>query len=245
MLLVMRVNMLNRINDWRKRGIAFPGFLSLTLSTQPSGSPRRSYLSRWWVPLAGESKAFSGVWNQLTQPFDNASADWSRLFSSIDAKKEAPLHNLGPTLPLQGKVVLSDRVVAEVDFQDQTNDGSNLVAARYDEYTPAGWKRGWREAGTIGPSGVQLGDTAPVNKDPYKDRKEVTADVVVDTPNGVMLTLGQPLTSSIDGCCDFINGGQASDIGAIHPRMSVAIQHTTVGTIPVASEDQLRKAVGR
>jgi hypothetical protein len=244
MLLVMRVNFLNRSRDWQHRGIAFPQFLSLTLLNATIWIAAGLLIIAWWVPLAGESKAIASAWNGIISPFDNASADWSRLFSSIDAKREVPLHSFGATLPLQGKVQLSDRVVAEVDFQDQSNEGRNLVATRYDEYTPAGWKRGPREAGDIGPNGVSVSGQQPVNKDVYHDRKDITADVVVDSANGILLTIGQPLQTSIDGRADVVSGGQAIDIGALHPKKDLkrGDQYTTVGSISVASEDKLRAA---
>ena len=173
MLLVMRVNMLNRISDWQHRGIAFPRFLSLTLLNATIWIAAGLLIIAWWIPLAGESRAIASAWEGVTQPFSNASADWSRLFSSIDAKREVPLHTFGPTLPLQGKVVLSDRVVAEVDFQDQSNAGHNLVATHYDEYTPAGWKRGDQYT-TIGSVSVAPEDSlrkAPPDYPTYiKDR---------------------------------------------------------------------------
>ncbi len=244
MLLVMRLNMLNRIHDWQRRGIAFPQFLSLTLLNATIWIAAGLLLVAWWVPLAGESKAFAGVWNGATGPFTNASADWSRLFSSIDAKREVPLHGFGPTLPLQGKVVLSDRVVAEVDFQDQSNAGHNLVATHYDEYTPAGWKRGSREPGDIGPNGVKVGDQPPIAKDVYHDRKDLSADIIVDTPNGVLLSVGQPLAASIDGRTEMVNGGILPDVAATHPKKDLkrGDQYTTIGSVSVASEDKLRAA---
>lgn len=244
MLLVMRVNMLNRVHDWERRGIAFPKTLSLTLLNITVWIGLALLILAWWVPLAGESHAFASAWNGLTSPLDNASADWSRLFNSIDAKREVPLHSLGATLPLQGKVTLSDRVVAEVDFGDQSNQGRNLVATRYDEYTAAGWKRGSSEPGTIGPNGVATADVPPVDKDVYKDRKDVTADVIVDTPNGVMLSIGQPLQSSIDGRADIVNIGTVADVRAIHPKKDLkrGDQYSTLGSISVAPEEKLRAA---
>ncbi len=244
MLLVMRVNMLNRVRDWERRGIAFPKFLSLTLLNITVWIGIALLIVAWWVPLAGESRVFASAWNGLTSPLDNASADWSRLFNSIDAKREVPLHSLGATLPLQGKVTLSDRVVAEVDFGDQSNQGRNLVATRYDEYTAAGWKRGASEPGTIGPNGVGTVDVPPIDKDVYKDRKDVPADIIVDTPDGLLLSIGQPLQSSIDGRADVVNIGTVADVRAIHPKKDLkrGDQYTTVGSISVAPEEKLRAA---
>jgi len=246
MLLVMRVNMLNRIHDWQHRGVVYPRFLSLTLLNATVWIAAGLLLIAWWIPLLGESKTIASVWNGATGPVSNASADWGRLFSSIDAKREVPLHSFGATLPLQGKVVLSDRVVAEVDFQDQSNAGRNLVANRYDEYTAAGWKRGSRETGDIGPAGVKLGDAAPVNRDAYRERKDVPADVIVDSPGNVMLSIGQPLQSSIDGRADFVNGGAAVDITDLHAKKDLkrGDEYNTLGSISVASEEKLRAAPG-
>ncbi len=244
MLLVMRVNMLNRISDWQHRGIAFPRFLSLTLLNATIWIAAGLLIIAWWIPLAGESRAIASAWEGVTQPFSNASADWGRLFSSIDAKREVPLHTFGPTLPLQGKVVLSDRVVAEVDFQDQSNAGHNLVATHYDEYTPAGWKRGGRETADLGPNGVKIGDQQPINQDVYKDRKDIPADVIVDSPNGVLLSVGQPLQTSVDARAELVNGGNRPDITAIRPKKDLkrGDQYTTIGSVSVAPEDSLRKA---
>lgn len=241
-LLVMRVNVLNHIRAWHQRGLEFPDFISLRLLNATLWIGAALLIVAWWAPLAGESSAIAGVWNGITSPASNASADWGRLFSGIDSKHEVPLHTFGATLPLQGKVQLGGRVVAEVDFADQSNAGHNLVAARYDEYTPDGWKRGDRVQGTIGPTGVSAGDAPPVNKDVYADRKDVPVDVTVNTANGVLLSLGQPLQASIDGRADVVTGASTADLGQIRPKgdLKPGEQYTTLGSISVASEDQLR-----
>lgn len=242
-LLVMRVNVLNHVREWRRRNLEFPDFISLRLLNATLWIGAAILILAWWVPLAGESSAIAGMWTQATHPASNASADWSRLFSGIDSKHEVPLHSFGATLPLQGKVQLSDRVVAEVDFQDQSNDGRNLVAERYDEYTPGGWKRGDRVPGSIGPTGVSTGDGAPSTKDTYKDRKDIPAEVTVDTPNGVLLSLGQPVQTSVDAHADIVTGAATADVGDLHPKGNLqrGVQYTSVGSVSIASEDQLRQ----
>jgi len=241
-LLVMRVHLLNRMGEWRRHGLDFPEFISLRFLNATLWIAIGLLILAWWVPLAKAAPAIAHAWDDLTSPFSNASADWSRLFSSIDSKRDVPLHNFGATLPLQGHVQLSDRVVAEVDFGDQSNEGRNLVAARYDEYTPDGWKRGDRVPGSIGPNGVAVGDGQPTTKSAYAAQHDIAVNVVVDTPNGVLLTIGQPVQASIDGRVDAVPGAPAADVSAIRPRQSLkrGDQYTVIGTISEASEDQLR-----
>ncbi|MGI8552539.1 MAG: transglutaminase domain-containing protein [Dehalococcoidia bacterium] len=241
MLLVMRVNMLNREREWQHKGLRYPGFLSLSLLNVTVWVAIALLFVAWSVPLAAEIKPISRTWDALSSPFAGAT-DWSRLFSSIDSKRDVPLHNFGPTLPLPGKVVLSDRPVSEVDFGDQSNYGRNLRAAVYDEYTPTGWKAGSRQSEDLGSSGLVGGPAA--DKSPYKDRKEVPVSVIVDTPDQVLLTVGEPVSANLDARAEVINAAQGQDIGAVRPKhaLKVGDTYTLTGSISQASVESLEAA---
>jgi hypothetical protein len=241
-LLLMRVNVLNRMHEWQARGYDFPQFISLRLLNATLWIALGILIIAWWAPLASESKGVAHAWDGIVSPFSNASADWGRLFSSIDSKRDVPLHSFGTTLPLQGKVQLSDRVVAQVDFGDQSNEGRNLVANVYDTYTADGWLRGDRTSAAIGPNGVTQADGQPAAKSGYQNRKDVPVNVTVDTDNGVLLAVGQPVQSSVDSKADTVPASGALDIVALHPKhgLNRGDTYSVVGSISEASEDQLR-----
>lgn len=241
MLLVMRVNMQKREREWKRKGLQYPGFLSLTLLNATVWVAVALLFFAWSLPLVATAQPISQAWDSISAPFTGAT-DWSRLFSGIDSKRDVPLHNFGPTLPLQGKVVLSGKPVAEIDFGDQSNYGRNLRAAVYDEYTPSGWKVGTRLPGDLGATGLAGGDAT--GKSPYKDRKDVPVSVVVDTPEDALLTVGEPVSSNIDARAEVINGVQGVDIGSVRAKhtLKVGDTYTLTGSVSQASVQSLEKA---
>jgi len=243
-LLLMRVNVLNRIREWQARGYEFPLFISLRLLNATLWIAIGILIVAWWTPLASESKSVAHAWDGIISPFGNASADWGRLFSSIDSKRDVPLHTFGPTLPLQGKVVLSDRPIAEIDFGDLSNYGRNLRAAVYDEYTPTGWKEGPRQTADIGSAGLSGPSYVLSAKTSYKDRKDVPVSVIVDTPVQALLTVGEPQTSNIDARADLVNGGAEPDIASVRPKHSFkpGDTYTLTGSVSQGSVESLQKA---
>jgi transglutaminase-like putative cysteine protease len=243
MLLVMRSHLRNRERDWVHKGLQYPNFLSLTLLNATVWVSAGLLLVAWMIPLATEAPFISRAWNAVSSPFDSAT-DWSRLFSSIDSKREVPLHTFGPTLPLQGKVVLSDREVAEVDFGDQSNYGRNLRAAVYDEYTASGWKVGARQPLDLGSNGVAGGEPATKSESSFKDRKDVSVSVLVETPEQVLLSIGEPTATNADSRAEVINLGTAGDIGAIRPKHALkpGDTYSATGSISQAAEESLQAA---
>jgi transglutaminase-like putative cysteine protease len=241
MLLVMRSNLRNREGDWVRKGLQYPSFISLTLLNATVWVAVALLIAAWMIPLASEAPVVSTVWNAVSTPFSGAT-DWSRLFSSIDSKREVPLHNFGQTLPLQGKVVLSDREVVEVDFGDQSNYGRNLRAAVYDEYTPTGWKAGSRQTADFGSNGVAGSDPS---KGPaaLKDRKNVTVSVLVETPEQALVSIGEPVSSNLDSRAEVISDTN-SDIGTLRPRKALkpGDTYTETGSVSQASVESLQAA---
>jgi hypothetical protein len=243
MLLVMRANLRNRERDWVRRGLHYPNFFSLTILNATVWVAAGLLVVAWMIPLATEAPVVSGVWNAVSSPFSNAT-DWSRLFSSIDSKREVPLHNFGPTLPLQGKVVLSDREVAEVDFGDQSNYGRNLRAAVYDEYTPSGWKAGPRQPDDLGPNGLAGAPASARGEATLKDRKDIPVSVLVETPEQALVSIGEPVSTTADARAEVINRGSFPDIGAIRPKhpLKPGDTYTSTGSVSQASQESLQAA---
>ena len=245
MLLVMRVFMLNKLHEWRRTDTPYPDFLSLTLLNVTTWVALAALFLAWSIPQANEIGFFSRVWERMSAPFTNDSDHFVRLFSSIDSKREVPLHTFGDTLPLQGRVVLGSKIAAQVDFGEGSNRGRPLRAKVYDEYTPAGWKAGPRTAVDLAPlEQVQPGGN---QKAAYKDRVDVAANFVVESgfPKNALPTVGQPSQVSVNSKAEVVSTDTVPDIDAVRSRnrsFGVGDAFVTIGTISVASEEKLRAA---
>src|SRR5581483_1451927 len=109
------------------------------------------------------------------------------------AKKGVGVHKFTSTLPFQGNVKLSDAVVLQVQTSEP---GLFLRGIAYDVYTSAGWLESERKSDSLENSGL---DKTLASADEAKKhaRKPVSVDVWVEIMNGVLFTVGEPLTASI------------------------------------------------
>ncbi|MBI2762114.1 MAG: transglutaminase domain-containing protein [Chloroflexi bacterium] len=244
MLLVMRVHMLNKVRDWNRRGMDYPQFLSLRLLNITTWVAIGALVLAWQLPQANEVGPVARAWERVAGPFSGDSDQFVRLFSSIDAKKEVPLHSFGDTLPLQGRVVLSSKIAAQVDFGEGTNLGRPLRAAVYETYTPAGWKNGSRTETDLGPTEQVTPSGNP--KAAYKDRQEIQANFVMESgfPKNSLPTIGQPSQVSVNSRAEIISTDPVPDVNAVRSRQKFKIgdAFVTTGSISTASEQSLRGA---
>jgi transglutaminase-like putative cysteine protease len=243
MLLVMRVHLANKVREWQRTGTPYPEFLSLHLLNVTTWVALLALLVAWELPQANEVPVVARTWERLTAPFSGESDLFVRLFSSIDAKREVPLHTFGDTLPFQGRVVLGSRIAAQVEFGEGGHLNRPLRVAVYDIYTHAGWKAGPRD-------GVELGPTeqvpAPGQKAAYKDRVEVTANFIQESgfPKNSLPTLGQPSQVSVNSKAEVVSTDPVPDVAAVRSRQSFKTgdAFVTTGSVSVASEEKLRAA---
>jgi transglutaminase-like putative cysteine protease len=244
MLLVMRVHMLNKLHEWRRSNTPYPDFLSLTLLNVTTWVALAAIIAAWSVPQANEIGVFSRAWERVAAPFTSDSDHFVRLFSSIDAKREVPLHNFGETLPLQGRVILGSKIAGQVEFGEGSNLGRPLRVKVYDEYTHAGWKTGPRTDQELAP--LEQVQTTGAQKAAQKDRTEVTANFVMESgfPKNSLPTVGQPSQVSVNSKVEVISTESVPDIDAVRSRtrFKVGDAFVTTGTISTASEEKLRAA---
>lgn len=247
MLLVMRVHMMRKVREWRASGTPYPDFLSLTLLWVTVCVAFAALTLAWWAPQANEVGFLSGAWSKLASPFTGQSDQFTRLFSGIDSKKEVPLHTFGDTLPLQGRVVLSSRIVAQADFGDAVSQGRPVRAAVYDEYITGGWRAGSRIDETLVPREDSAAAAAAASPKPvFKDRTPIQVNIV--TENGAahraMLGVGSPSAVSIESKAELVAKDPAPDITALRSRkeLKTGDSYTADGTISTAAEDKLKAA---
>jgi transglutaminase-like putative cysteine protease len=244
MLLVMRVHLMRKIREWKASGTPYPDFLSLTLLNVTTWVAIGALVFAWALPSANEVPVLANSWNRVAGPFSGESDVFTRLFSGIDSKREVPLHSFGDSLPLQGKVVLSSKIVAQADFGEGSNQGRPIRAAVYDEYIGAGWRAGPRDDVNLGP--LEEPPVAGQQKAQYKDRQEIQVNIVTEsgTPRRTMLGVGAPTSVSVNSKTELADAGLIPDIGAIRSRKELKTGDIYVanGSISVASEDKLRNA---
>lgn len=142
-LLVMRTNLMARIQAWRRDGTPYPQLISLTFLN----------FSAWALLFL-----IAGAWVLPTGPFttpapveaavrglEEVGVNFVRLSGPLKVKKVVPVHNYTGVLPFQGSIDLGDREVMTVRVNDPAISGViRLRGAVYDEYGGGGWKAGGR-----------------------------------------------------------------------------------------------------
>lgn len=237
-LLIARLHLSRKIEGWRRDGVVYPEFLSLTVLNWSVLVALALLVAAWALPQADRTGLFGAVWDKLTWPIQQAIIDSNRLFSSIDAKKGVGVHKFTGTLPFQGNVKLSSAVVV----QAQTSDSADFLrAVAYDQYTHSGWRVSDRHTEPLEKVGLDKGlkNTEEAKK---QYRRPVTVEITTELVNNVLLSVGEPLTASIPAKAEF--SGDPTDITAIRPsgRLKRGERYTVVGAVSTAPMDRLRQA---
>ncbi len=186
-LLLMRTNLLRRMERWRRTGTSYPEFISLTFLAVTIVAVAALMLVARVTPRPDRSAALNDLWGGITAPFDDLSDEFERLFSGIDSRRGAPIHTFSENFVLQGDITPGDSIVVRVDSPEP----GLLRGASYDEYTTSGW----RQSETVSRS-VQ-GDT-PISPDSgagvdaYQKRREVDVRLSVERSPGVLFSFGAP-----------------------------------------------------
>jgi transglutaminase-like putative cysteine protease len=244
MLLVMRVHVVNKLQEWQRSGTPYPDFLSLRLLNVTAWVAIAALIIAWRIPQANEIGFFARTWERLTAPFTGDADPFVRLFSGIDAKREVPLHTFGDTLPLQGRVVLSSRIAAQVEFGEGGNRGRPLRVKVYDIYTRAGWKAGPRIEQDLAP--LEQVQPSGGQRAAYRDRADIPATFVMESgfPKNSLPTVGQPAQVSVNSRVEIVSTDTVPDIDVVRSRRSFKVgdQFITVGSTSTASEEKLRAA---
>ncbi|MFQ5880165.1 MAG: DUF4129 domain-containing transglutaminase family protein, partial [Dehalococcoidia bacterium] len=215
LLLVMRMNLLRRVRQWRQQGTPYPEFISLSFLHLTSWAALLLLLAAWLVPAGAEAQPFTGLWEQASRPFQGISSDLSRLFVRVRVRQVQPIHGFENILPFKGSIPLRDRVALQVQLDDDFDLGSFpfLYGAAYDEYTAAGWLMGDKVR-------IDISDEPPevvaqgIQEDPaLANLRLVEAEVtVVGSRRTVLFGVGHPLASSVPAF--YVSPKVASDAAA-------------------------------
>ena len=149
MLLVVRMNVVQRHEGWRKSGTAF---------TALSGW-RTVHAAVWFsvlvvlisalLPLAiAGTNPLTNIWKLGRSPMENMSDEFARMFAGLPSRKDFDGRFFGKTMPFLGKVSLGD----DVALWARSEFPSYWLAQTYSEYTPQGWIAGDTRSLDIGPN---------------------------------------------------------------------------------------------
>jgi transglutaminase-like putative cysteine protease len=236
-LLVARMNLLRRMQEWRATGTRYPDFISLHVLNVTVWMGLALLALAWVMPVGHGNGALYSLWLKVTSPIASPARDLGRVFSAVDSKKGVTVHQFGSVLPLQGGISLGSGEVLKVT----TSEPGFLRAQSYDVYTAQGWKVGSKSQITAGawPALKALSSADEATKEL---RHAVSIQVTTSTKSGVVFTEGQPLDVNIDTRVVF--GAVPGDVTSIRPNahLDEGAQYRVDGSVSSASANNLRAA---
>ncbi len=234
-LLIARLHLQQNQEKWRKTGVEYPDFISLNAVQLTVFVAIGLMVFAWAVPLGTQQKAVESIYDKVIQPFTTDSDRLVRLFSNIDSRKGANLHDLGNTLPIQGNVQLGTKNVLEV----KAPDAGFLRGTSYEEYTGAGWKAGDRDRERV--DGQTIAATAEVAE--YEKRNAVTVEVTVLDEARVVLSPGMPIGSNREVTIETPKDVRGEiEVMRLRRGLDKGETYTAIGSQSVATAEDLRGA---
>ncbi|MBI2764733.1 MAG: transglutaminase domain-containing protein [Chloroflexi bacterium] len=234
-VLVSRMHLQRNQAKWRRQGIEYPEFISVSAIQLTVFLTTLLLVAAWLVPLGKQADAVQGVYENVVSPFTARSGRFERLFNNIDSRKGLALHNFGSILPINGNVKLGTKELYEI----KAGNAGLVRATSYDVYTGIGWKTGDRDTKKV--PGGDLAASPDVAA--YEERTVSILQVTVHDSQGTLLTAGMPLGTNKDATIA-TPGGFAGDIEQLTARrgLNEGDTYNTVGSESKATAEQLMAA---
>ncbi len=236
-LLVSRMNLLRRVQQWKATGTRYPDFISLHVLNVTVWVGIALLAAAWVMPVGHGSATFNSIWVQVSSPIASPLRGLGRVFSAVDSKKGTTVHQFGSLLPLQGGITLGNGEVMKVT----TTETGYLRAQSYDVYTPQGWLVGSKSQITNGtwPALKAMASADQVSKEL---RHPVSIDITTSSSTGVIFSEGQPIDVNIDSRVVF--GAVPGDVASVRPEthLDKGAQYRVDGSVSSASVKNLETA---
>jgi transglutaminase-like putative cysteine protease len=235
MILIARLHLQRSQARWKRDGVEYPEFISLSAGQLTLFLVGGLLLAAWLLPSAEQSTRVQGVYDALAQPFTGHSGIFNRLFTNVDNRKGGRLHNFGDFLAIKGNVKLGSREL----YQVKSGEAGFLRGTSYDEYTGNGWKTGSRDD-----TRIQGGDLAASTEAAnYLARQPVILQVTVSDGDSSVLSAGVPLGTNVGVTAESPKGFRG-DIEELSVRRGLnrGDTYNSVGSKSIATADQLRAA---
>jgi transglutaminase-like putative cysteine protease len=241
-LLVMRMNVQQKQEEWNRQGIRYPEFMSISVLHATFWVALGLIAIVLVMPRPHRSETAGERWEDFTSPITQYFTPYARVFVGVNAKKPINIHGFEDALPFQGKITLSGREAVEIDVELTPEMAQFLREQSFDEYTSAGWK--------INVNGVPLDagdrtladDAGPTGRD-AGSRQEVTINVTIKNDNDEHLfSLGQPLESSVPA--EARVGEDLPDVSSLEPAENLSNEdtYTVTGSVAIPSVEMLAVA---
>ena len=135
-LLVVRIHLLEREDEWQKARVSYdPGLLFDFLREGIVFAVVVLVIS-WTIPTAVDGMSTNPTLARLSRPWAEMQRTWSRLFTSLNYRSAGTSGWFGTNMSFRGPLNLSDRLIMYVDAPG----GRYWRASVFDEYTSAGWR---------------------------------------------------------------------------------------------------------
>ncbi len=235
MLLIARLHLQKNQARWKRQGIEYPEFISVSAGQLTLFLAVGLLFAAWLVPAGNQANAVERVYDAVASPFTGNSSTFGRLFHNVDSRKGGRLHNFGNFLAIQGDVKLGRKQLYEV----KAGEPGLLRGASYDEYTGTGWKIGARDSEKI-PGGTLAASEEAAD---YQARNPTIIEVTVLDADNSVLSSGTPLGTNVEVLAQSPEGFKG-DIEQLFVRrgLNKGDTYNSIGSQSVATEEQLRAA---
>lgn len=246
-LLVVRIHVLEREDEWQKARVAYdPGLLFDFLREGILFAVVVLVIS-WTIPSAVDGMTMNPTLARISRPWAELQRTWSRLFTSLNYRGAGTSGWFGTNMSFRGPLNLSDRLVMYVDAPA----GRYWRASVFDEYTSAGWRATDTRL-------VQLqGEPAHIPlTEAGLGRKVINATFEVVEPAGtVLFTPAQPVQVSIpanivvagpvsERATNDVNSLPETAVAQVHAKDTLIVgdKYKVLAAVPDIDEQSLRNA---
>ena len=188
-LLIARLHLQKNQSRWRRLGVDYPEFISLSAGQLTLVVTVGLLFFAWLVPVGNQADAAKAAWDKVSEPFRGNSSTFGRLFHNVDSRNGGRLHDFGDFLAINGNVKLGTKRL----FDIKATQPGLIRGTSYDQYTGSGWKTGPRDRTTI--ESGDLAASPDVQK--YEKRNISILQVTVQDGDNTVLSEGMPLGTNV------------------------------------------------
>jgi transglutaminase-like putative cysteine protease len=241
LLLVARMHLQKRQTQWRRQGVEYPEFMSLSVAQLTVTLAAGLMIAAWLVPLGTQARLAESAVETAMRPVNSQTDFFVRMFHNLDASRSGNFHSYGDVLPIRGDVSLGSRELFQVrGLADSLTDEQLrlLRGASYDEYTGTGWRATDRDRLRI-----DGGSTAVTEEAAYQKREFRSLDFMVTSGESVVFFEGTAFGTNLDTSVE-VPGVFSGDVEQVRSRRGLreGDSYSSVGTVSFASPDDLRAA---
>ena len=238
LFLLARMHLQRQQVRWSRSRVEYPDFISLSAAQLTLALSAVLVIAAWAIPLGKQAAVAENALNAITDPIEERTEPLVRLFHDISGRG-GNFHKFGGTLPIRGDVGLGSRILLDAEAPIP----GFLRGTSYDEYTGSGWKVSDRDEVRVD-AGQLL--TAGIEGSVYAERVVTELEVTVSDGEDTLFSLGTPLGTNRDASVE-LPDNYTGDIERIESRRGLddGDQYTVVGSVSIATEEQLRAAGGK